>query len=90
MAKLPPGYRIEIGGAVGESAKGSASIMAVIPVMFILMLFILMLQLHSTQKLLLVMLTAPLAIIGVTDRAARSATGRSASWPCSACSRSWA
>jgi multidrug efflux pump subunit AcrB len=66
MAKLPPGYRIEIGGAVGESAKGSASIMAVIPVMFILMLFILMLQLHSTQKLLLVMLTAPLAIIGVT------------------------
>jgi multidrug efflux pump subunit AcrB len=66
MAKLPPGYRIEVGGAVGESAKGSASIMAVIPVMFILMLFILMLQLHSTQKLLLVMLTAPLAIIGVT------------------------
>ena len=65
-AKLPPGYRIEVGGAVGESAKGSASIMAVIPVMFILMLFILMLQLHSTQKLLLVMLTAPLAIIGVT------------------------
>jgi multidrug efflux pump subunit AcrB len=64
--KLPPGYRIEVGGAVGESAKGSASIMAVIPVMFILMLFILMLQLHSTQKLLLVMLTAPLAIIGVT------------------------
>jgi len=66
MAKLPPGYRIEIGGAVGESAKGSASIMAVVPVMFAIMLFILMLQLHSTQKLLLVMLTAPLAIIGVT------------------------
>jgi len=65
MAKLPPGYRIEVGGAVGESAKGSASIMAVIPIMFIIMLFILMLQLHSTQKLLLVMLTAPLAIIGV-------------------------
>ena len=66
MHKLPPGYRIEVGGAVGESAKGSASIMAVIPVMFLIMLFILMLQLHSTQKLLLVMLTAPLAIIGVT------------------------
>lgn len=66
MVQLPPGYRIEVGGAAGESAKGSASIMAVIPVMFLLMLFILMLQLHSTQKLLLVMLTAPLAIIGVT------------------------
>jgi multidrug efflux pump subunit AcrB len=64
IKKLPPGYRIEVGGAAGESAKGSASIMAVIPVMFLIMLFILMLQLHSTQKLLLVMLTAPLAIIG--------------------------
>jgi multidrug efflux pump subunit AcrB len=66
MAELPPGYRIEVGGAAGESAKGSASVTAVIPVMFVIMLFILMLQLHSTQKLLLVMLTAPLAIIGVT------------------------
>ena len=66
MAKLPPGYRIEVGGAAGESAKGQASITAVLPVMFIIMLFILMLQLHSTQKLFLVMLTAPLAIIGVT------------------------
>ncbi len=66
MAELPPGYRIEVGGAAGESAKGSASVTAVIPVMFVTMLFILMLQLHSTQKLLLVMLTAPLAIIGVT------------------------
>jgi multidrug efflux pump subunit AcrB len=66
MAKLPPGYRIEVGGAAGESAKGQGSIIAVVPVMFIIMLFILMLQLHSTQKLLLVMLTAPLAIIGVT------------------------
>jgi multidrug efflux pump len=65
IAKLPPGYRIEVGGAVGESSKGSDSIMAVVPVMFIIMLFILMLQLHSTQKLFLVMLTAPLAIIGV-------------------------
>jgi multidrug efflux pump subunit AcrB len=66
IAKLPPGYRIDVGGSVGESSKGSASIIAVLPVMFLLMLFILMLQLHSTQKLLLVMLTAPLAIIGVT------------------------
>jgi multidrug efflux pump subunit AcrB len=66
VAKLPPGYRIEVGGSAGESAKGSASIVAVLPVMFVIMLFILMLQLHSTQKLLLVMLTAPLAIIGVT------------------------
>jgi len=64
-ASLPPGYRIEVGGAVGESAKGQASILAVVPVMGLIMLLILMLQLHSTQKLLLVMLTAPLGLIGV-------------------------
>jgi multidrug efflux pump len=64
-ASLPPGYRLEVGGAVGESAKGQNSILAVVPAMTLIMLFILMIQLHSTQKLLLVMLTAPLGLIGV-------------------------
>jgi multidrug efflux pump subunit AcrB len=64
-AELPKGYRIEVGGAVGESAKGQDSIMAVVPTMTLVMLVILMLQLHSTQKLLLVILTAPLGLIGV-------------------------
>jgi multidrug efflux pump subunit AcrB len=64
-AQPPPGYRLEIGGLASESAKGQNSIMAVVPVMTIVMLFILMIQLHSTQKLLLVMLTAPLGLIGV-------------------------
>ena len=65
-AALPPGYRIEVGGSVGESAKARGSIFAVVPVMALVMLVILMLQLHSTQKLLLVMLTAPLGLIGVS------------------------
>ena len=65
-AKLPPGYSIEVGGAVGESAKGQNSILAVVPVMILLMLLILMTQLHSAQKLLLVLLTAPLGLIGVS------------------------
>jgi multidrug efflux pump subunit AcrB len=64
-ASLPAGYRLEVGGAVGESAKGQNSILAVVPAMTLIMLFILMIQLHSTQKLLLVMLTAPLGLIGV-------------------------
>src|SRR6185295_18646391 len=42
------------------------SILAVVPVMILLMLLILMTQLHSTQKLLLVLLTAPLGLIGVS------------------------
>jgi multidrug efflux pump subunit AcrB len=55
-----------VGGTVGESAKSQGSILAVVPAMTILMLVILMLQLHSTQKLLLVVLRAPLGLIGVS------------------------
>src|SRR5437016_8247078 len=65
-ASMPPGYRLEAGGAVEQSAKGQRSVLAVIPIMFILMLFILMVQLQSVQKLAMVMLTAPLGLIGVT------------------------
>ncbi len=62
---LPPGYRIEVGGTVGESAKAQGSIFAVIPVMALVMLLVLMIQLQSVQKLLLVIMTAPLGLIGV-------------------------
>src|SRR5207302_147212 len=57
---------LEVGGSAGESAKGQGSVLAVIPVMFLVMLFILMVQLQSVQKLAMVMLTAPLGLIGVT------------------------
>jgi multidrug efflux pump subunit AcrB len=65
-ASLPAGYRIELGGTVGESAKAQGSILAVVPAMTLIMLVILMLQLQSVQKLVLVMLTAPLGLIGVS------------------------
>jgi multidrug efflux pump subunit AcrB len=63
--ELLPGYRLEVGGEVGESAKGRDSIFAVLPVMALVMLVILMIQLQSVQKLIMVMLTAPLGLIGV-------------------------
>jgi multidrug efflux pump subunit AcrB len=65
QSRLPTGYHSEIGGAVGESAKGQQSILAVLPVMFIAMLVVLMVQLQSVQKLVIVMLTAPLGLVGV-------------------------
>jgi multidrug efflux pump len=65
-SSMPPGYRLADGGAVEQSAKGQRSVLAVIPIMFILMLLILMVQLQSVQKLAMVMLTAPLGLIGVT------------------------
>ncbi|CAO3456559.1 Multidrug efflux system, inner membrane proton/drug antiporter (RND type) _ TriC of TriABC-OpmH system [Azospirillum argentinense] len=62
---LPPGYSIEAGGTVENSAKGMASITAVFPIMIFVMLTILMIQLQSFQKLFLVISVAPLGLIGV-------------------------
>ncbi|MEQ1880522.1 MAG: efflux RND transporter permease subunit [Burkholderiales bacterium] len=62
---LPPNYRIEMAGAIEESAKGEQSIIAVMPVMLIFVLTLLMIQLQSFQKTLMVLLTAPLGLIGV-------------------------
>jgi multidrug efflux pump len=64
--RLEPGYRLEIGGAVEESAKGNASIFALFPLMVGVMLTLLMLQLQSFSRLILVFLTAPLGLIGAS------------------------
>jgi multidrug efflux pump subunit AcrB len=64
---LPAGYSIEVGGAVEESAKGEGPIADVVPLMLFLMATILMLQLQSFQKLLLVVSVAPLGLIGVVS-----------------------
>ncbi|MBP7607340.1 MAG: efflux RND transporter permease subunit, partial [Giesbergeria sp.] len=58
-------YRIEVAGAVEESSKGSASIAAGIPVMLFITFTLLMLQLHSFSRAMLVFLTGPLGIAGV-------------------------
>ena len=64
-ASLPPGFRIELGGSTEESAKGEASIMAVMPLMLITVITLLMIQLQSVGRTILVLLTAPLGLIGV-------------------------
>ena len=61
----PGGYRIEVAGAVEESSKGSASIAAGMPLMLFLIFTLLMLQLHSFSRALLVFLTGPLGLAGV-------------------------
>lgn len=63
--RLPAGYNVAIGGAVEESGKSQAPIIAVVPLMLFLMATILMIQLQSFQRLLLVFSVAPLASIGV-------------------------
>jgi multidrug efflux pump len=64
-ASLPAGYSIETGGAIEDSARGSSSIALVAPVMILVMLTALMLQLQSFSRVALVVLTAPLGLIGV-------------------------
>ena len=64
-AKLPFGYRIDVGGAVEESDKANKALMAVFPVMLVTILTILMLQLQSFSLMFMVFLTAPLGLIGV-------------------------
>jgi multidrug efflux pump len=63
--RLPAGYRIETGGAIEDAAKGQQSIAVVAPVMILVMVTALMLQLQSFSRLALVLLTAPLGLIGV-------------------------
>ena len=58
-------YRIEVAGAVEESSKGSSSISAGLPVMLFITFTLLMLQLHSFSRALLVFLTGPLGLAGV-------------------------
>jgi multidrug efflux pump subunit AcrB len=65
-ATLPPGLRIEAGGAVEESAKANAALFKVFPLMFLAMLTILMLQLQRFSTLFLVFSTAPLGLIGAS------------------------
>jgi multidrug efflux pump len=64
-AKWPPGYKIQVAGAVEESSKGSSSIVVGVPVMLFLTFTLLMLQLHSFSRAMLVFLTGPLGIAGV-------------------------
>jgi len=59
------GYFIEVAGAVEESAKGSASIAAGVPVMLFITFTLLMLQLQSFSRAMLVFLTGPLGMAGV-------------------------
>ena len=58
-------YRIQAAGTVEESSKGQASIAAGIPVMLFITFTLLMLQLQSFSRAMLVFLTGPLGIAGV-------------------------
>lgn len=66
IKNLPNGYEIKQDGVAKSSATALDAILAVVPFTLFIMLVILMLQLGSFQRVLLVFLTAPLGLIGVT------------------------
>jgi multidrug efflux pump len=65
IEKLPAGYSVAVGGIAEESTKSQASVAAVVPLMLVLMLTILMVQLQSIARLILVLSVVPLGLIGV-------------------------
>ncbi|MGM3276563.1 efflux RND transporter permease subunit [Ralstonia sp. 24A2] len=63
-ADLPPDYQIKIAGAEEESANAGASIAAQMPLCIFIIFLLLMLQLHSFSRSVMVFLTGPLGLIG--------------------------
>ncbi|AZD02384.1 efflux RND transporter permease subunit [Pseudomonas chlororaphis] len=64
-AELPKGYKVETGGAVEEAAKGSQSLLAVLPLTALVMCVLLMVQLRSFSRMFLALAMAPFGLIGV-------------------------
>jgi len=63
--KMPAGFHVELAGTAEESSKGQGSIFANMPVMLFIIFTLLMLQLHSFSRAMLVFLTGPMGIAGV-------------------------
>ena len=63
-AKLPPGYKIKLAGAAADSGKAQDSIAANVPLVIFIVFTLLMLQLHSFWRSLMVFLTGPLGVAG--------------------------
>ncbi|TWR98224.1 efflux RND transporter permease subunit [Pseudomonas saxonica] len=65
-AELPDGYLLEVGGTVEDSTRGQDSVKAGVPLFIVVVLTLLMVQLRSFSRMVMVFLTAPLGLIGVT------------------------
>lgn len=65
-ARLPDGMRLVHGGAWEESMKANLSIAKVLPLSLLLMVSVIVVQLGSLSRLALVLLSAPLGVIGAS------------------------
>ena len=65
IARLPDGYRIEVGANTEESAKANAALAKIFPIMFVCTLVVIIFQVRSLSALTMTVLTAPLGLAGV-------------------------
>lgn len=63
-AQLPLGYAVKLAGAAADSSKAQDSIAANVPLVIFIIFTLLMLQLHSFSRSVLVFLTGPLGVAG--------------------------
>jgi multidrug efflux pump subunit AcrB len=64
-AKLPAGYSIDTGASLEEAGKANVALAAVFPIMLVLMMVVIIFQVRSLAAMAMVLLTAPLALVGV-------------------------
>ncbi len=62
---LPAGYKIETAAALEEAGKANVALAAVFPIMLVLMMVVIIFQVRSLAAMAMVLLTAPLALVGV-------------------------
>lgn len=65
IKSLPTGYRIDMGGSIEEAGKANAALAPIFPIMIVLMMVVIILQVRSLSAMAIVLLTAPLGLIGV-------------------------
>lgn len=62
---LPAGYKIETAAALEEAGKANVALVAIFPIMIVLMMIVIIFQVRSMSAMAMVLLTAPLALVGV-------------------------
>lgn len=62
---LPPGYRIDMAGSIEEAGKANAALAPIFPIMILLMMVVIILQVRQFSAMAIVLLTAPLGLVGV-------------------------
>jgi len=62
---LPSGYQIAEGGSIEEAGKANRALAPIFPIMFLLMMIVIMFQVRRFSDMAIVLLTAPLGLVGV-------------------------